>query len=249
MNSGLYTACSGLKANAEMLEVLSNNLANTNTTGFKSDESFFRIYNHALSESTVAPLDRVINDSAVVQGSRVNFLPGPLSVTGGDLDVALEGQGFFVLEAPNGPLYTRNGNFHVSSDRHLVNSEGLAVLGKNGPVRLPPGQISISQSGDIQVNGSARVDTIRVVDFPDKRQLEKMGNSLFRVNAEGVKPIESKDAVVRQGALEQSNVNPIRQMMLMINMMRQFESLQKTIELTMNTLNDRSINQVGRVVG
>ncbi|MFN8009155.1 MAG: flagellar hook basal-body protein [Terriglobia bacterium] len=132
MNSGLYTACSGLKANAEMLEVLSNNLANSNTTAFKGDESFFRIYNHALSESTVAPLDRVINDSTVVQGSLTNFQPGPLIQTGGTLDVALEGPGFFVLDGPGGPLYTRNGNFHLSAEGKLINADGLPVLGKKG---------------------------------------------------------------------------------------------------------------------
>ena len=130
MDSGLYSSYSGVKALAEMLEVLSNNLANVNTTGFKSDETFFRVYNHALSESTMQPLDKAINDSSVIQGTTVNFQPGPSTTTGRDLDVALEGQGFFAVETPNGVRYTRNGNFNVNAQGRLVTSEGFAVIGK-----------------------------------------------------------------------------------------------------------------------
>jgi flagellar basal-body rod protein FlgF len=244
MDSGLYSAYSGLRASADTLDVLSNNLANVNSTGFKSDEPFFRLFNHAVAESTVVPLDQAINDSTVVQGTTTNFQPGPLTLTGGALDVALEGEGFFVVESPAGTAYTRNGNFHVNAEGHLVNSDGYAVLGKGGPIRLPQGKVSISQTGDIQVDGS-RVATLKVVDFPDKRQLEKLGSSLFILKEAGQAEQEPKDLLVRQGSLEQSNVNPVKQMMLMINMMRQFEELQKTVNMMMNTVNDRSINQVG----
>jgi flagellar basal-body rod protein FlgF len=248
MDSGLYTAYSGLRANADTLDVLSNNLANVNSTGFKSDEAFFRLFNHAIAESTVVPLDRVINDSTVVQGTTTNFLPGPLTVTGGELDLALEGDGFFAVEGPTGTCYTRNGNFHVNAEGQLVNSEGFAVLGRGGRIQLPPGKVSVSQTGDIQVNGS-RVETLKLVDFPDKRQLEKLGNSLFVFTGPGQAEKEPQDLLVRQGSLEQSNVNPVKQMMLMINMMRQFEGLQKAISMMMNTVNDRSINQIGRSAG
>jgi flagellar basal-body rod protein FlgF len=247
MDSGLYSSYSGVKALAEMLEVLSNNLANVNTTGFKSDETFFRIYNHALAESTMQPLDKAINDSSVVQGTTVNFQPGPSTTTGRDLDVALEGQGFFVVETPNGVRYTRNGNFNLNAQGRLVTSEGFTVLGKQGPIILKPGKVDIAQNGDIQVNGM-RADSLRIVDFSDKRQLEKVGNSLFNPRSGAASEIEANTAVVRQGNLEQSNVNPVRQMTLMISMIRQFESLQKSIQMMMNTMNDRSINQVGRAV-
>jgi flagellar basal-body rod protein FlgF len=102
MNSGLYSAYSGLRANADMLEVLSNNLANLNTTGFKADDTFFRLYNRAVSESQMASLDQAINDSTVVQRSFINFLSGPLMSTGRDLDAAIEGAGFFAVQTPVG---------------------------------------------------------------------------------------------------------------------------------------------------
>ncbi len=113
-----------------MLEVLANNLANLNTTGFKGDETFFRLYNRAVSESGLPPLDQAINDSTVVQGTVVNFQGGPMTATGRDLDAALEGAGFFVVETPAGTRYTRNGHFQVNSQGRLVTSEGFASYGE-----------------------------------------------------------------------------------------------------------------------
>ena len=113
MDSGLYSAYSGLRVNADILDVLSNNLANVNTTGFKSDQAFLRIYNHAVSDSSIS-MDRVLNDSSFVEGSAVNFFAGPIKQTGRDLDVALEGRGFFVVQGPTGSFFTRNGSFQVS---------------------------------------------------------------------------------------------------------------------------------------
>ena len=247
MDSGLYSAYSGLRANADMLEVLSNNLANINTTGFKGEETFFRTYNRAVSESMLPPLDQAINDSTVVQGSVTNFQGGPVMTTGRDLDVALEGSGFLSIETPAGTRYTRNGKLNVNSAGHLVTSEGFAVLGKGGPISVPRGKVDISLTGEIEVN-KVRVDTLKIVDFADRTQLEKVGNSLFQTRGTGITGQEPKEVLVRQGALEQSNVNPVQQMMLMINMMRQFEGLQKAIHTVMDTVNSQSINQVGRAV-
>jgi flagellar basal-body rod protein FlgF len=245
MNSGLYTTYTGLKARAEMLEVISNNLANTNTTAFKSDESFLRVFNRALSESSREPLDRVINDSAVVQGTAINFTSGSYLRTGGDLDVALEGDGFFAVETPAGTRYTRNGNFHLSSKGQLLTMEGFPVLGNKGAIQLPRGEISISQDGDIQVDRN-RADKLKIVAFKDQKQLEKMGSSLFQPVG-GMREETAKGVMVRQGFLEQSNVNPVKQMTEMLSILRQFESLQKSLNMIMNVLNERAINQVGRI--
>jgi len=244
MNSGLYSAYSGLRANADMLEVLANNLANLNTTGFKGDETFFRLYNRAVQESDMPPLDQAINDSTVVQGTVINFQGGPMTATGRDLDVALEGAGFFVVETQAGLRYTRNGHFQVNSQGRLVTSEGFSVMGKSGAVTLPPGRVSVAQNGTIEVNGTM-VDTLKIVDIADKTQLQKTGSAMFQPAAGAVEQ-DVLETQVRQGSLEQSNINPVQQMMLMINMMRQFEGLQKAINMVMNTLNEKSVNQVGR---
>jgi len=247
MDSGLYSAYSGLRVNSDVLEILSNNLANVNTAGFKSDQAFLRVFNNAVTDSS-DPLDRVVNDSSVVDGAFTNFQPGGIRLTARDLDVALDGRGFFAVMGPGGTMYTRNGSFQVDGSGRLVNSEGLEVLGNGGPIQLPPGKVTISKGGEIEVDGTS-VDSLQVVDFPDDRILEKVGNSMFRVKTgDGVQPMPVETPVI-QGSLEQSNVNPIHEMMLMINVMRQFESLQKSIYTLMNTVDDRSINQVGRVAG
>jgi flagellar basal-body rod protein FlgG len=248
MDSGLYAAYSGLKATADILDVLANNLANANTTAFKSDETFLRIYNHAISAKGAGPLDRAINDSSVVRGSLSNFAPGPITTTGNELDVAIEGKGFLVVQGPSGTYYTRNGNLHVNGEGSLVTAEGYSVLGEGGPIQIPAGRVVITASGEIEVDGNS-VDTLKVVDFKDRAALEKVGNSHFRSRGPEAVAMEPSQTTIRQGCLEQSNVNPVKQMMLMIDAMRQFESLQKTIFTLMNSINERSINQVGRIVG
>jgi flagellar basal-body rod protein FlgF len=247
MDSGLYTAYSGLRATADLLDVVSNNLANVNTTGFKSDETFQKMYNRAVAEAGAGPLEDAINNSAAIGGSLVNFESGVMKSTGRDLDLAIEGKGFLAVQGPAEVLYTRNGSLHLNNDGSLVTSEGLPVLGEGGPIQIPQGRIAISASGDIEVEGTV-VDTLRIVDFANKAALEKVGNSLFRSLAEG-EAVEPGQRTVRQGTLEQSNVNPVREMVVMIDIMRRFESLQKTIFTMMNTINERSINQIGDVVG
>jgi flagellar basal-body rod protein FlgF len=260
MDSGLYSTYTGLRANADLLEVIANNLANASTTAYKSDESFLRVFNRAVSESTQEPLDRAINDCAVVQGSVVNFSNGVIIPTGRDLDVALEGLGFFVVETPAGTRYTSNGNFHINGKGQLTTADGFFVMGtskqdagtspketsKPEVITLPKGTVAISPQGEIQVNGT-RVGTLKVVDFADRRQLEKMGSALYenKSTTEGEQP--AKGVQLRQGYIEQSNVNTVKQMTMMLNVLRQFESLQKCMNLIMNTMNEQSINQVGRV--
>jgi flagellar basal-body rod protein FlgG len=247
MDSGLYTAYSGLRATADVLEILANNLANINTTGFKSDETFQKMYNRAVAENGAGPLEDAINNSASIGGTISNFEPGVLKTTGRSLDVSIEGKGFLTIQGPSGLYYTRNGSLHLNSEGGLVNSEGLPVMGENGPIQLPPGPISISVTGDIEVDGKG-VDTLRVVDFNNRAALEKTGNSLFR--SRGPEPVvmDPSQRSIRQGTLEQSNVNAVKEMVQMINVMRQFEALQKTIFTMMNNINDRAINQVGHVV-
>src|SRR4030095_16172512 len=149
MDSGLYSAYSGLRANADMLDVLANNLGKLNTTGFQGDETFFRLYNRAVSESGLPPLDQAINDSTVVQGTVINFQGGPMTATGRDLDAALEGPGFFVVDPPAGARYTRNGHFQVNSQGRLVTSEGFGIMGKGGAITLAHGHVSIAHTGGI----------------------------------------------------------------------------------------------------
>jgi len=248
MDSGLYTAYSGLRATADLLDVVSNNLANVNTTGFKSDEAFQKMYNRAVAEAGAGPLEDAMNNSAAIGGSLSNFEPGVMKATGRDLDVAIQGKGFFAVQGPSGIYYTRNGSFHLNSEGGLVTSGNLPVLGESGPIQIPAGRISISAGGEIEVEGNA-VDTLRVADFNDKQALEKVGDSMFRSIGPEPVTVEPGQRTVSQGTLEQSNVNAVREMVVMIDIMRRFEALQKTVFTLMNEINERTINQVGDVVG
>jgi flagellar basal-body rod protein FlgG len=248
MDSGLYTAYSGLRATADLLDVVANNLANVNTTGFKSDETFQKMYNRAVAEAGAGPLEDAMNNSAAIGGSLSNFEPGVMKATGRELDVAIEGKGFLAIQGPSGIYYTRNGSLHLNAEGGLVTSENLPVLGENGPIQIPAGRLAISAGGEIEVEGNA-VDTLRIVNFPDKQVLEKVGDSMFRsVGLEGV-VVEPGQRTIRQGTLEQSNVNAVREMVVMIDIMRRFEALQKTVFTLMNEINERTIDQVGEVVG
>jgi flagellar basal-body rod protein FlgG len=189
-----------------------------------------------------------MNNSAAIGGSLSNFEPGVMKATGRDLDVAIQGKGFFAVQGPSGIYYTRNGSFHLNSEGGLVTSGNLPVLGESGPIQIPAGRISISAGGEIEVEGNA-VDTLRVADFNDKQALEKVGDSMFRSIGPEPVTVEPGQRTVSQGTLEQSNVNAVREMVVMIDIMRRFEALQKTVFTLMNEINERTINQVGDVVG
>ena len=110
----------------------------------KGDQAFLRIYNHAVDGDGIS-LNRVLNDSTFVEGSNINLLPGTIKNTGRDLDVALQGSGFFVVQSPAGDRFTRNGNFQLDGAGQLTNSDGMPVVGQNGPIQLPPGQVETRQ--------------------------------------------------------------------------------------------------------
>src|SRR6185369_3521445 len=154
MNSGLYSALSGNIAAMKRMEIISNNLANVNTPGFKKDKMLF--------ESMLAGN---VNPPAVPQGSTadpilqkdsviIDYSPGSVSQTGNNLDLAIDGDGFFVVSTPEGPAYTRQGNFRLSSDGTLVTADGYPVMGQGGAIRVQGSRVDIDGQGVVMVDGN-----------------------------------------------------------------------------------------------
>ena len=245
MNSGIYTAYSGMQAQANALDVLANNLANVNTPGFKEEQTFFTLLQESVHEAeNQNPLNAAINNPVTVQSTFSNE-KGSTVNTYRDLDIAIEGDGFLVIQAPQGIRYTRNGNLHMNSLGILTTSEGFPVLSsENKPINLGPGKVQIGERGDIKLD-ETDVDRLKLVRFENLSYLEKEGSSLF--NSRKGQDIElESDAKVRAGFLEQSNVNPVQAVVRMVSILRNFEAIQKSMNLITNDMNKKAIETLSR---
>jgi flagellar basal-body rod protein FlgF len=225
------------------LDVMANNLANVNTPGFKEEKTFFTVLSQVGTPAGNNELNRVTNSQAVVWQTGTNQVAGSLQLTQRDLDVALTGNGFLTVKTDQGDRYTRNGALTISPSSVLTTTGGLPVLGENGPINLGVGKVIINESGDVILNGT-RVDRLKLTAFEDPLAIQHEGNSLLSVAKDArTKPADAK---VRQGYLEQSNVNPVTAVVGLVNVMRQFESMQKSMNLIMNDLDSKSIERLGR---
>ena len=347
MNRGLYIGATSLVANQKKLDVLSNNLANINTVGFKKDisltESFpekllakmsktpelrnmprennityenngeihtartqegYFVVNTPRGKSYVKEIRFVVDEEGYLKtfyknlddenktdyenyiidnnGNRIqgqdgdmenllqglvynpppyvigtmsggvrfqklftDFTSGSLVDTGGKLDIAIKGNGFFKLQGEDGDiLYTRNGSFAIT-EGYLTDLDGRRVLGRNGTIPLDGGNIDILSNGEVQVDGIL-VDTLDVVDINNKEFLRKRGDNLFYMaeNTEAEENIFNGE--VLQGSLESSNMNPISGMVEMITLLREFEANQKVIRMQDEML-EKAANEIGRI--
>jgi flagellar basal-body rod protein FlgF len=232
------SAASGLRARMESLDLLANNLANAATSGYKTDRESYGLY--------VAPEAQANDFPAtlpVIEREWTDFSPGALRPTGNALDLAIEGRGFFAVNGPQGPLYTRNGALRVAGGQ-LASPEGYAVRGTGGaaiPVD-PARPVEILPDGTVR-QGGATVGQIEIVDFPSASALVKRDGTYFRAASP---PQAASGAVVGQGKLEGSNVGAPESAVRLIGVMRQFEMLQKAISLAAD-MNRRAIEEVARV--
>ncbi len=251
MSEMLYTAATGAMAQQTRLETISNNLANLDTVGFKADATFFRALmpdmRDARATANPGPEARLTDNVHVAfAGGRTDYSQGGLKVTGNVLDVAIHGDGFFAVQTPDGTCYTRRGVFGLSSDGLLVTSEGYPVLGQGGTIRIDPDgkQIQIGEDGTIMVDGD-ETGRLQLSDFQRPYRLEKLGSSLFKPADETVAPKNAENAAVQQGYVELSNVEPIRMMTEMIEVLRTYESHQKMMR-TAEELDGKLIAEAAR---
>ena len=237
MNSGMYAALSGNLSALRRLEVISNNLANAATTGFKGDQIQFSSVLAGVKNPTQGPV--FSNEQYAT-----DFSQGVLQKSDNALDLALSGDGFFVVQTPQGPGYTRQGNFQRAAGGTLVTSEGYEVQGKSGPITLKNGRIEVDAGGVVSVDGVA-AGTLAQVDFAKPYALEKLGGGLFAPADPQLSPVPSS-AEVKQGYLESSNVSVIVEMARMIEASRYFESCARAVR-TYDEIASKTANDLGRV--
>ena len=244
MDQSAVAAASGLHSRIETLDLLANNLANSSTAGFKLDREFYSLFSSEDEGDVAGP-----SQLPFVNGQWTDFTQGTLTSTGNPLDVALTGQGFFVVKGSSGPLYTRNGSFRISSNGTLVTAEGYTVQDTQGdPIQTQSqNPVDISDDGTVNQDGQT-LGQLQIVDFKDRRALSKQGGTYFvNTQPEAAPPIPS-DATVSQGRLEESNVVAAESAVRLVGVMRQFEMLQKAVLIT-SDMNKQAITEVARVGG
>ncbi len=241
MIKGIYTSAVGMQSRMLEEEISANNLANLNTTGFKKDTVYFK----KLLDGNMVQLNLDGSQGSLAESQNVqtNFAQGELKETGNSLDVALDGTGFFTVLTEDGEAYTRNGYFQLDEDGQLMTANGYKVMGTAGPIQLFPGQVEIRGNGEIYQN-NALVDKLKIVDFQKPYSLLKLGESLFQ-ETDNSEMVDVGNTMFRQGYLEESNVNPIYEMVKLITIAKAFQAGQKAIQAQNNTL-EKAVNSVGR---
>lgn len=251
MLRGLYISATGMLAQTNRMNVLTNNIVNAETAGFKADEMVTRSFKDMMIERindpavvTVSKQVGPLNTGVHVDETVTSFDQGPIEQTGVSTDLAIEGDGFFTVQTPDGLRYTRAGNFAVSTEGYLVTSEGYEVLGQNGPIRVITPEFSVDATGAVEVGGNT-VDRLRIAAFADNSGLRKVGDSLF-MNYTNQAEQKATGCSVQQKSLENSNVEAVDEIVKMITVQRAYETNQKMIQITDETFG-RAVNDIGRV--
>ncbi|MGM0471955.1 MAG: flagellar basal-body rod protein FlgF [Bacillota bacterium] len=246
MLRGLYTAASGMNAGQLRTNIISNNLANVNTTGYKKDQ----VVNKSFSEMLMKrlPDNQTIGTAGAgveVAETATDLSAGGLRNTENPLDWSINGEGFFAVQTGDGIRYTRSGNFTLNQAGQVVTQNGNFVLGENGPLQIADnGNLKVDNQNNLVVDGQI-VDQIQVVTFNDNEGLVKEGDNLYRATAEAGEEFAAPSQV-NQGYLEQSNVNVVSSMTNMIEATRYYEANQRIAKTYDESLN-KTVNSVGRL--
>jgi flagellar basal-body rod protein FlgF len=230
MPNGLSAAASALRYWERRQEIASNNLANVSTDGFKGERVFARMLGDAL------PVAQAATDTRA----------GSLRETHAPLDVAVMGEGYLVVDTPNGERFSRGGSLQLDADRRLVDPSGHPVLGERGPITVPQGaDLTIDASGTLKVDGKP-VDRLRLERAGPGAELAHEGGNLLVPDAARA-PLADRERGVRQGFVEESNVNAVASMVDMIAVQRAYASVQKAVT-TMDAVRGTAVNEIGKPV-
>lgn len=254
MLKGLYTAAMGMNVQAKRLDIVSNDLANTTTTGYKKDVAVVSNFKEEYLKRLDDSQNFVSNEGVIgkiTYGAKIDevytdFTQGPVIATNTDTNVAIQGEGFFVVQTPNGLAYTRDGSFTVNQAGDLVTNEGYSVMGEEGAITFGEDfftsgeSIVIQSNGDIYL-GEQYIDRLDMAAFEDSRSLTKMGDNLY--TSTGARK-EFTGGLI-QGYLETSNVNTVSAMVDMITVARAYETNQKMIK-TQDEMLGKVVNELGR---
>ncbi|MFH1010781.1 MAG: flagellar basal-body rod protein FlgF [bacterium] len=241
MIKGIQSAKAAMIAQSTRQDITANNLANVQTTGFKRDRLFQTDLIDAQSgvenggELALRQLQKVITD----------FAQGGLHPTSAPLDVALQGEGFFVVSDGQKTYYTRNGHFQLSAEGKLITAQGHVVQGEGGEILLPAGQVTIGSQGEIAVDGRT-VAKLKVVALENPDDLAKASGAMLVSKSGAAQEGEAQGTIVQQGFVETSNVDAMREMVEMIAIMRNYQVSAKALQAEDETLL-KTVTEIGRV--
>ena len=232
------------------MDIITNNIANSTTIGFKEDELISRSFQDVMLSkidhssvvnmvAEVGPYNNGIHIDEVV----THYIQGQSIQTDKATDFFINGDGFFVLDTPQGERYTRDGSFKISEDGYLVNQDGYMVMGQNGAVYLGTNQFTVAANGDIIID-NIYIDRLQIVTFEDTNDLRKEGNNLYTGN--NANPVVNIEGKIVQGSLEASNVDIVKSITDMMKVYRTYESNQRVIGILDQTLG-KAVNDIGRV--
>lgn len=226
MIKGMYTSASGMIPRVQKQELIANNLANVNSAGFKKDRMFTKELN--VAEKKLLP-KRADWEQPMVDQLFVDYQSGIFDKTDNPLDIAIEGDGFFQLQAPDGTVVlTRAGTFSVNQEGYLAYPGGYLLRGEGGPIQVGGGKVNIAPGGIVEVNG-APADRIPTSTIADLNRLKRLGGALFAV-PDGEELVPSVSAQLRQGYLETANVDVVHEMVDMIVSYRTYEANAKALQ-------------------
>jgi len=236
MDRGIFVALSGAVLQERRLEILTDNLANVNTAGFKKQKPVF--------EDSM-PNDWGVRTFAKSNGVSLDMSQGMNEKTDRKLDVAIKGDGFFAVDTPNGTRYTRDGNFSMGIDGTLMTKDGYAVKGDKSVIKLSTADVTIDAIGNIEEKG-IKIGKLKVVGFNRLDGLVREGGYFAPADVTVKETVVDANTQLQQGYIEVSNVNAVRAMTTMIEAMRSYETAAKMIQ-TMDDMTKQAIEEVGRV--
>lgn len=255
MSDSIFPTVSAGDGMMRSLEMISNNLVNMNTPGYKKD---FLVYEETAPNDTASSqsafegqfgMHEPVQDKIYASSSMqfTDYSQGSLKQTGQSTDIGIDGDGFFVIDTPEGDRYSRNGNFTLNRDSVLSTNAGHLVQGNNGPITITDVSYKIMPDGAVIQNG-IETDKIKIVDFPKPYPFEKLGGTLFKLREEGemVEPKPPENCKLVQGSLEMSNANAVNGLTELIAVSRAFESYQRVIQ-NYSSLNSRAVKEIARV--
>jgi len=260
MIKNIFSPLTGALSRERALDIIANNLANTNTTAFKQEKVSFQLIPSEPEKRYFNPLPPanyrinfdeqmpfVGNEHAYVSIGQIkkDFTQGPKIETRNPLDMMIEGDGFFVVQTHQGVRYTRAGEFSINKEGVLTTKSGLPILGKRGLIYTGNHQVEVNQHGEIYLH-DRYVDSLQIASIKDKEQLENIGYNLLYYNGDPSSVATLENPHVEQGALEGSNVNAIANLTAMILTHRSVEAYQKTMR-QYDQIMDKSANRLGVV--
>lgn len=241
MIKGIYTSASGMLPRILKQEIAANNMANVNTVGYKKDDVFTQVLRDVAKDNDAIPWETPMVDDVYI-----DYGQGSVERTDNPQDIAIEGNGFLVVETPNGERYSRSGNMQISPMGILTDGQGNPVLSDSGPIAATGNDIVVGADGTIAVDG-VNAGRLKIMDFEKPYKLKKVDGGYFMPSDPAAMPRPAADYTVRQGYLEKSNVNIVEEMVEMLSSFRIYEAGQKAIQSQDETL-EKAVTELGRVI-